>query len=56
MKINIGKSTVSFFGLEGEEQDYFQDLFSFNKVDMEIGIQYLGLFLKKNNYLKQDWK
>ena len=55
MIINEDKSSFYFFGLEEFELISIQNIFSFNVEKIEMGMEYLGFYLKPCRYLLKDW-
>jgi hypothetical protein len=54
MKINIAKSTISFWGLSERGKNIITQMFPYNVVELDVGLKYLGFQLKDNMYKKGD--
>jgi len=46
MKVNLTKSTIHFFGIQGEILEKFNEAFPYNFVDLSEGFRYVRYFLK----------
>jgi hypothetical protein len=40
MKINLGKSTVSYMGVSEEDMRYFSQMFPYKKVNLQNGLNF----------------
>jgi hypothetical protein len=56
MTINISKSSIYFSNIEAETWNNMVDLLAFPTFQLEDGLKYLGLTLKKNKYGISNWK
>jgi hypothetical protein len=54
MQINIHKSTLSIQNLEADEQDSYQERFSFEVKEIDMVLTYLGFQLKSNSYKREN--
>jgi hypothetical protein len=55
MVINFAKYLVICWGLFEPEKLYINQIFPFRSYSFEDILNYLGLYLKENIYLKKDW-
>ena len=55
MIINEDKSSFYFSGLEESELISIQNIFYFYVEKIEMGMKYLGFYLKPCRYLLKDW-
>lgn len=53
--MNVSKSTVLYAGLMEEEINVFKALLLFNSVELSVGFNYLGFFLKTGLQKAEDW-
>jgi hypothetical protein len=56
MEINMGKSALYTYGLNDSLSTRIERIFSFQHLDFEGGLKYLGFILKPNNYGNKDWR
>jgi hypothetical protein len=55
LQINEGKSTFFSAGMEETDLLQYKDLFPFGFESIDLGLKYLGYFLKPNCYNATDW-
>lgn len=55
MAISENKSSFLEYGLDDGTLVQLKSLFPFEVKSLDVGFKYLGIFLKPNSYLKEDW-
>jgi hypothetical protein len=56
MKVNLGKLVIYPLGMDANIRNSISRFFSFQRMNFEDGLKYLGFILKHNNYKKEDWR
>jgi hypothetical protein len=54
MKLNIKKSTISYWGISKTAKYLCSQVFPFQALVTDVGLKYLGFQLKENWYQKGD--
>jgi hypothetical protein len=54
MNINLGKSTISLFGINEVDQVYMGNFLLYQDSNMDNRLKYLGFFLKSNDCQKNN--
>jgi hypothetical protein len=55
LQINATKSTLHYSGLTEVDIELYKNIFSYNFLEISIGLRYLGYFLKPDCYKVTDW-
>jgi hypothetical protein len=56
LQINATKSTIHYSRLTEVDLDMYKNIFSYNFLEISIGLRYLGYFLKPDCYKVVDWR
>ena len=55
MVVNTQKLTLTTTLLNEYEEHWYETIFPFEPRPLDVGLKYLGFYLKPNGYKKNDW-